>query len=62
MNHSSIRPSIVDVIEAVRLCAFAPPSSFLDVTVSVFSRRMNRENTLRKLVNNDFAVRTNVTW
>ncbi len=30
VNNSSARPSVINVIEAIRLCAFAPPSSSLD--------------------------------
>jgi hypothetical protein len=41
-KHSSARPSIINVIEAVRLCAFAPPSSSLDRhRIVVFPRSMN---------------------
>jgi hypothetical protein len=42
VKNSSARPSIINVIEAVRLCAFAPPSSSLDRQgVVVFPRSMN---------------------
>ena len=41
-NNSSARPSIINVIEAARLYAFAPPSSSLDRhCVVVFARNMN---------------------
>jgi hypothetical protein len=36
LNNASARPSIVNVIETVRLCAFAPPSSSLIDTLSWF--------------------------
>ena len=38
VNKSSAGPSILNVIEAVRLCAFAPPSSSLISTISTFCR------------------------
>ena len=41
-NNSSLQPSTIIVIEAVRLCAFAPPRSPLDRhSVVVFPRSMN---------------------
>ena len=41
-NYSSARPSTIIVSEAVRLCAFAPPSSPLDRhRVVSFPRSMN---------------------
>jgi len=41
-NNSSARPSIINVIEAARLYAFAPPSSSLDRhCVVVFAQNMN---------------------
>jgi hypothetical protein len=41
-SDSSAGPSTINVIEAVRLCAFAPPSSSLDRRcLAVFSRSMN---------------------
>ncbi len=40
--NSSAWPSIINVTEAVRLCAFAPPSSSLDRhTVGVFPQSVN---------------------
>ena len=42
VNNSSERPSIVNVIEAVHLYAFAPPSSSLDLCrVVAFSSSKN---------------------
>ena len=42
VNNSSAGPSIINVIEPVRLYAFAPPSSSLARhCVVVFPRRMN---------------------
>jgi hypothetical protein len=42
LNNSSARPSIINVSETVRLCAFAPPSSSLDRnSVEVFPRNVN---------------------
>ena len=41
-NNLNARPSTVNVIEAVRLCAFAPPSSPLVLrSVVVFPRSIN---------------------
>jgi hypothetical protein len=42
VKNSISRPSIINVIEAVRLCAFAPPGSSLDRTgaSSAFSMMM----------------------
>jgi hypothetical protein len=43
INNSSARPSIINVIETVRVCAFAPPSSSLDRrSVVVFPRSVNK--------------------
>jgi hypothetical protein len=42
LNNSSARPSIRNVIETVRLCAFAPPGSSLDRhSVEGFPRSVN---------------------
>src|SRR5688572_18542468 len=50
VNNSSVRPSTINVLEAVRLCAFAPPSSSLDRhCVVVFPRSMNNPGWRRGL-------------
>jgi hypothetical protein len=42
LNDSSARPSTINVIESVRLCAFAPPGSSLDHSLSwVFLAAVN---------------------
>ena len=42
LNNSSALPSIINVIETGRLCAFAPPNSSLDRhSVAVFPRNVN---------------------
>jgi hypothetical protein len=42
VNNSRARIGVINVIEAVRLCAFAPPSSSLDRhSVEVFPHTVN---------------------